>query len=386
MKHQIFLLVLSVLFVAAVANAGLPSASNDDETQESTISKSFTVSKGGKLSVNVSGSDILISTWDKNEALVTVDGLDEEDKQYLKMSQSGNTVRVEYKPRGHRSSGGRFQINIPVEFNSELSTSGGDIELKGSIVGKVEGSTSGGDIKIEKGDGEIDLRTSGGDITVGPVKGNVELRTSGGDLDLGDVTGEANIKTSGGSIRVKSVGKKLDAATSGGNITIGDIGGEAKVATSGGDVRLGKVSGKADARTSGGDVEIAGASGNVVAKTSGGDLELNDISGSIQARTSGGSINADLNPTGKGNSSLKTSGGPIRIRIAENAKATIEAVINLNDSDHAKKYKIRSDIKPDSYETSDDEIRAVYTLNGGGETISLETSESNIEILKTGKK
>ena len=77
------------------------------------------------------------------------------------------------------------------------------------------------------------------------------------------------------------------------------------------------------------------------------------------------------------------------IFLPENAKATIEARIRIHgwwgESDD--EYKIYSDFKSESYEKDkdSDEIRATYVLNGGGETISLQTVNANIEIRKLKK-
>lgn len=356
-------------------------------------SKSFNVSKGGKLYVSVDGGEIRISVWDKNEVFVKAEGLDEDEIDRLKMSQSGNTVNVEYRNRrwwGNSSRRLRFEISMPSQFDTDLHTSGGDIELRGSVSGRVKGSTSGGDVTIEnvlKG-GVVDLSTSGGNMRAGNVEGDVKLRTSGGDIELGKVSGEVSVNTSGGNIIVESVGKTLKATTSGGDIEIGDIGGEARVGTSGGNIRIRKVSGSVSMNTSGGNIDLESASGNVTANTSGGDINLDNVTGSVDANTSGGEVVAKLNPIGgKGRSRLKSSGGEIKLYIPENAKATIEAVINVHGRWRNRgkdEFEIRSDFKPATSTRDGDhgEIREVYILNGGGEEIYLETSESNIQIRK----
>lgn len=353
-------------------------------------SKTFNVSKNGKLDITVRSGDIHISSWNKSQVSVTAEGIDDEDLDRLKMSQSGNTVRVDFRPRGNW--GGwdgyhvRFDISVPSDFNIEMKTSGGDLEVTGMINGRIDGSTSGGDIRLESVTGTVDMSTSGGDIKVGDIKGNAELNTSGGDIDLKSVDGEADVKTSGGDIRVDRVGKRLDAHTSGGDITIGEVGGEANVSTSGGDVKVKKVSGNAKMKTSGGDINLFGASGTVEASTSGGDIELENITGSIDARTSGGTIKAELRPSGKGDSELRSAGGDIRLAVPENSKVTIEALIRIEGrwGSRRSRYDIRSDFKADTYEKDDnmDEIRATFKLNGGGEKIYLTTSNSNIIIQK----
>ncbi len=389
MKHIAFISV--ALFV--LCSFGY--AQKDDSQDTGVRSKSFTVSKGGNLEVSVGVGDIHISTWDKNEAFVKASGIDEDDLDRLKITQSGNTIRVVFRPRGGWSrSDADFEISIPKEFDTDLHTSGGNIEILDFIKGKIKGSTSGGDIKLATVAGTVSMSTSGGNVHAGDIQGDGDLRTSGGDIRVGNVNGELELSTSGGNIDVKSVGKSLHAGTSGGDITIGDVGGEANVSTSGGNIEMGKVSGKASMHTSGGDVTLKGASGTVKASTSGGDMRLDNVSGSIDASTSGGEIEAELYPSGSGRSKLSSSGGTIKLSIPENAKATIDATIRFGNSwgnwfgGKRDKYSVKSDFKADSYEKDEDagEIRAVYTINGGGSQIELNTSGSDIIIRKMNSK
>jgi DUF4097 and DUF4098 domain-containing protein YvlB len=380
------------LFVAAILVA-IPSfipVGHADE--QDARSKSFNVNKGGTLEVTVDGGDIRIDVWEKNEVYVKAEGIDAEDLSRLRMEQSGNTVRVEFRrPRGWWSDGHmRFSITVPSEFNAELRTAGGDIDIEGTVNGTVSGSTSGGDVTLRdvKG-GKVDLSTSGGDMRTGNIQGDVKLRTSGGDIELGMVGGEANVSTSGGNIKAESVGKTLKASTSGGNIDIGDVGGEANVSTSGGDITVRKVTGSGTLNTSGGNIELASASGKVKAHTSGGDIQLKDITGSIDAATSGGNVVAELKPSGKGDSRLSSSGGEITLYVPETAKATIDATIRIQGGwrSHRDEYKVRSDFKADLYEQDEDghEVHARYVLNGGGDEITLKTVNSDIQVLKLRK-
>jgi DUF4097 and DUF4098 domain-containing protein YvlB len=385
MKKQARFLIAAILVAVPMLLAFRGYVEDDSR------SKTFTVGKGGTLEVSVDGGDVKINVWDRNEVLVKVDGIDDEDLDRLKMKQSGNDVRVEFRNR--RSWGGwnsnhlRFEITIPKQYNADLHTSGGDISVRGTVDGKITGSTSGGDVKLEdvRG-GRVELSTSGGDMKTGDVQGDVVLKTSGGNIEMGVVGGEANIGTSGGDITVKSVGKSLKAHTSGGNIEIGDVGGEARVSTSGGDVSVRKVTGNATLGTSGGNIHLESASGTVKANTSGGDITLRNISGSIDASTSGGDVDAELRPSGKGRSKLTSSGGEIKLSVPEDAKATIEATIRVQDhwGSRKNKYKVISDFKADSYENDQDEgeIRATYKLNGGGDVIELKTVNSDITLRK----
>ncbi len=340
-RNRILGLVLSVLALATLAAAG----------DEGTRSKSFTVTKGGNLEISTGVGDVRIRPWDKNEVAITVDGLDDQELDRVKMTQSGNTIRVSYRPRWSEHGGNvLFEASVPSQFNLDLTTSGGDIAIEGTMNGKIDGSTA------------------GGDITLGTVMG-----------------GPVDMSTSGGDITVESVAKTLDAKTAGGDIQIGDVGGEARVSTSGGGISVGKVSGKVTMSTAGGDLELKGASGRVVARTSGGDVRLRGVTGSIAASTAGGEVDAELVPSGKGDSKLTSAGGNIRLAVPENAKVTIEATIRIDGwGRRADRYKVRSEFKQESYETDTDagEIRAVYKLNGGGDTIEVQTVNADIELRK----
>ncbi len=387
------LLIVAQVFAGDQESTGSSGKSYAHSGSSAGLSKkeqTFNVGKGSALDVSVTGCSILIKATDKNEIRVVAEGIHDEDLEYLTMKQSGDEVHVSYRPKWGNDSDGRFVITVPLQTKLELRTSGGDIELQGNLIGDAAGSTAGGDIIIEKIKGSVRMSTSGGDMRAGDIDGKADLRTSGGNIILVSVNGDATVSTSGGDIRIEKVGKKLDARTSGGDIEAGDIGGDATLSTAGGDVRVGKVSGSAYLRTAGGDLKLNGAYGTVEAKTSGGDIELKNITGSIEASTAGGNVIAELNPGGKGESKLKTAGGDIKLTVPENVKATIEATIRLRDAENwssssrKSKYEIRSDFKAESYQKDEErqEIRGRYLLNGGGETITLETVNGYIDIKK----
>ncbi len=382
MKHKLIFNLIVILAFAATVRAH----SSDDEKTATT--KSFTVTKGGTLEVSTNNGEIRITTWTKNEVSVKVRGIEEDDdRDRLRITQSENTVRVETWESDEEV---RFDISIPTQFNVDLRTSVGTIEIKGELIGRLEGTTSAGDIRLGNVGGEVDMRTSGGDIRTGKMDGTATLKTSGGNITVESSTGELDIRTSGGEITVGDVGKSLRASTSGGNVDVGNIGGDADLSTSGGNVNAGKITGKATLKTAGGDIELGGARGSVIAKTSGGNVVLEEIFGSVEARTAGGDVSVEMTPGGTGTSKLTSSGGNIKLTLPENAKATIDALIKVRGSgwgghwSSMNDYSIHSDFKADSYEKDKEEkeIRGRYTINGGGQAISLQTVDGDIEILK----
>lgn len=378
--------ILSVIFISILCLFILvhPAYAADDDGDKGTA-KSFTVSKGGTLDISVNMGDIHIQTWDKNEVRVTAD-LEEDDFDDVKIKQKGNTISVYYEPEWGSSGDVRFNISIPAEFNVVLETSAGDLEIDGNLTGTVKGLTSGGGIRIGSVTGMVDMNTSGGDIVTEDIKGDVVLNTSGGDIRVGEVTGVTDVHTSGGDISIARSGKSLTAETAGGNVQVGDVGGDATVTTSGGDVIIDNVSGNASLSTLGGNITLMSANGTVKAKTAGGDIVMDNIVGSIDAKTSAGNIRVTFSPSGSGKSRFTTSVGDVALYIPENAKATVSARARLNYwQRRSHEQLIFSDFKEESNQKDDigKEIHASYILNGGGQAISIETSQGNIQILKS---
>lgn len=371
-----------IALAIALLAAG-PAIANQAQAPYS-VTKTFDVNRGGMLEVSLGVGDIIVSSWEKNQVFVRAEGIDPEEESRLKISQVGSTVRVSYRPEWDSFGRARFTVQVPAEFNTDLRTAGGDIQLQGTFKGMLEGHTSGGDIRLANVDGTVTMHTSGGDVTAGKVNGTVQLHTSGGDIRVDNSGGQVELTTSGGDIRVGNVGKSLNARTSGGDVIIGDVGGQADVSTAGGDIHVGKVSGNATLRTAGGDVELKGATGVVKAKTAGGDVILNNISGSIDAMTAGGDVRAELRPAANTRSRLQSSGGDLYLSLPENARTRIEAIIDVRGRwrDNQDSYEIASDFKSQSYVKDPDtkEIRGTYILNGGGSEISLETVNGMIEI------
>jgi DUF4097 and DUF4098 domain-containing protein YvlB len=388
-----YLITIILLILACSAFAGSKDTeSHKDSHKDSHItmgesrSQTFQVGKGGTLEVSVSAGDIFVSPWDKSEVFVKADGIDPDEIENLKMTQIGNNVRVSFHPEwgAHHM---KFTVNIPTDYNTDLHTSGGDLHLQGVFRGTLEGSTSGGDIRLGDVEGRVEMSTSGGDITSGKIMGTTTLRTSGGDIQMTDCSGDVDVSTSGGNINVGNVGKTLSARTAGGDIVIGNVGGEATISTAGGEIKVGKVTGSVTMKTAGGDIELKGGSGLIRAKTAGGDIGLTDLTGSVEASTAGGDISAELRPSGKGRSTLSSSGGDVVIYLPANSKANIDALIDIRGRWEDDEYDIHSDFKPATYEKKREnkEIHATFELNGGGESIWLETVNGNIEIRQLNK-
>ncbi len=365
-KILVFLLMFLVILSLSISQK----KSNDEPDFQT---KTFTVQKGGLLEVDVEPGAVRIEPWSKDEVSIEAEGIDERHPDRLVMTQSGKNVAVKYRDSRHNVDHLEFIINIPSNYNVNIQTSGGSITLRDILTGDFTAETKGGGIKIDHIIGKVDLETGGGSIKVEKVEGDAEMKTGGGSIETGTITGILSARTGGGSITFRETGGKVNASTGGGSIKVEN----AKEWI--------------DVSTGGGGVYIHGAKYGAKVKTGGGGIEMEDINGVVNVTTGGGSISCELTPGEKGNSTITTGGGEIELTLPENAKCIVEATINASHGWWGKRHKkcsIHSDFKADKYEGDQDsnEIRAVYSINGGGPIITLETSESDIEIKKMSAK
>lgn len=284
---------------------------------ERVVEKSFTVQPGGILKVETQGGDISVLT--SSEATVKVvarerihASTDAEADEILKkltleIAQQADGVsasaKYEKQPMGfHWGSWPPVQVDftvtVPLNYNVELKTSGGDVTV-GNLSGKVHARTSGGDVTLGKIAGDIDAGTSGGNVRLEEGAGSVKLGTSGGDVRVGRAVGPTDLGTSGGNIDIKSVENSLHAATSGGDVRAGIAGalkGDCKLSTSGGRVKVTLDKGVAfdlDAATSGGDVDATGLTITIEKGGSGRSRLSGKVNGGgplLKLRSSGGDI------------------------------------------------------------------------------------------------
>ncbi|MBU2876514.1 DUF4097 family beta strand repeat-containing protein [Aliiglaciecola lipolytica] len=196
-----------------------------------TINQSIDAQSGGTLFIRTDVGRLIIDTHNQDTVLLEVD-IDGDDANDLKVTQEakGNTVNIigkmnKLKKWGwNRDIRAEFRITVPKNFDLELHTSGGSIDIDDLV-------------------GDIDAHTSGGHINVGNITGDVVLKTSGGAIKSKEIHGAIDAHTSGGSIRVtmtKQPSEDAELSTSGGSVTaylLDTIAIDIDASTSGGKVR-----------------------------------------------------------------------------------------------------------------------------------------------------
>ncbi|MEO6455928.1 MAG: hypothetical protein ABIN97_17740 [Ginsengibacter sp.] len=259
------------------------------------------------------------------------------DEDYnFEISVENNKVRVVAKPKRQNMNWKKalsisFRIFVPQNIATELSTSGGNIELK-NISGRQHFTTSGGNLEIDDVSGNIKGRTSGGNIHLTNSKDDIDLQTSGGNIHANNCTGDIKLETSGGSLKLNALNGKIRANTSGGN------------------------------------VQGEGIAGELISHTSGGNIDLADLTCSLETSTSGGNIEVSVKALGK-YITINNSGGNIDLQMPGNKGVDLKLSAD----------KIRTGTMHNfSGKSDDDEIEG--TLNGGGIPVTVLASSGRINI------
>ena len=287
---------------------------------EDVITRSFEVSAGGTLTMDVSRGSIEVVSGKEEVVKVKVIrkvGTSNEsraqeifEKYKIDFQHSGRDVAIETDDHIH--SGGffswlkgsnlsvRFIVTVPGQYNLDLKTSGGSISVS----------------EIQ---GEVKARTSGGSLTFDYVKGPVWARTSGGSIGLEGCSGDVDVNTSGGSIRIGAV------------------------------------------------------EGDIKAVTSGGSVHVKEVMGTINARTSGGSMSATISSQPEGDCSLTTSGGSITVQVKDDIKVDLDAKTSGG--------RVSTDF-PITIQGEISKSRIKGEINGGGPGLYLRTSGGSIHIKK----
>lgn len=360
MKHNEALSarIISMLLLIGISTTAF-SASDDLEEE-------FSVQPGGSLFIDSQSGSIEVETWDQSTVRVRVRNSRDFEVDF---EQRGNDIYVEADAEGGfriRRSNIGFRVQVPQNFNLDLDTGGGSIEVS-DINGGVLADTSGGSIEIGNvSGGNVNADTSGGSIRIGDVSGNVLADTAGGSITVGETGGDSELETSGGSIRSGWVGGSIVADTAGGSIRL-----------AGSEVRL-------EADTAGGSIAVERSNGSVDVSTAGGSIEIGPTAGSVRAETSGGHIELVMAPVGAVANipvELDTSGGDVTIHIPADHAASIDAQLRVSRRNRGD-YGIYTDFPLTIQDENGSRVVGRGDINGGGATIELRTSNSDIHILQ----
>jgi DUF4097 and DUF4098 domain-containing protein YvlB len=385
------------IFVALVFLFSLVSA-ND------VIKREFDVNKGETLTLMTEiGGDIYIKGHDKDkiEIKAEVYRIDKDDYDIdFDPDKSGLMVDVDKRGGFWKGNNGKidFTVIVPKEFNIEIETSGGPVNIE-NIKGNVNGRTSGGSLDFGSIEGNIDFRTMGGSIAIEKITGHLDLKTMGGSISVRDSRADGEVKTMGGSIRIENVDGDLDGSTMGGSVTYRNVTGRSStsnpeplhLSTMGGSIEVDQAPNGAKLDTQGGSIEVNKAGNFVEAETMGGSIVIREIDGRVDASTMGGSVEVNMvGDPDKGNRDvyISSKGGSIDLTVPRGLSMNFD--IELAQTKDAKRdYDIYSDFdidkkKTDNWEGSwGSKKKYVYgtgQYKGGKNKIKIETVNGDIHI------
>jgi hypothetical protein len=273
-----YLAFVLVLFAATSADAA-----------EKSLTRTFNVAPGGKLTVDADSVSVKVSAADSNQVTVRINvRASDEDLANAKVDavQDANgvtvTMRLRNKDKWFSWSGnteGLIEVTVPKRYSANVKTSGGSIELL-DMVGAATLNTSGGQIVTKNVTGNLELRTSGGGILAESIRGDVDAHTSGGGVRLLDIDGKIKGHTSGGSVKCSLVGanRGISATTSGGSIQLivpRNTSANIEASTSGGRITSDLPIAATDREDTHIEGSINGGGAPIHASTSGGGISLN---------------------------------------------------------------------------------------------------------------
>lgn len=249
--------------------------------------KSISTSDGKTLYVKAGCGDIKITSWNKSEAYIKISGNDAAKEKFsFKIEEKSGDVYVTIKSKSSSFNAEnlilRIEASIPENYNTDVSTAGGDISLD-NLNGNIIMKTAGGNIVVKNINGTSKLLTSGGNIKVETFNGSFTAKTAGGDIEATGTNGKVDAKTAGGDIRLKFSGENegIDAYTSGGDIKLylnDSFAANIELKTSSGTIDLGfPFDGEMNKHASKIKGKINGGGKPVVCKTSGGDIVVSKI-------------------------------------------------------------------------------------------------------------
>ncbi len=341
-KYLTVLLAISASFVVSAQNYNSKEPYLTKSLTNETIQNIKVETTGGNISVSGVDGDarIEVFVWASNSRFRNLSKEDlkkklEEDYD-LTVTAANHKLTAIAKPK-HRFNNGNnslsisFRVYVPHVVSSDLTTSGGNIDLKAL-------------------DGTQDFTTSGGNISVDHLSGNVTGRTSGGNIELADSKDEIDLSTSGGNIH---------AENSHGNL---------KLVTSGGSVEILNLQGNIKARTSGGNVDGTSIEGELTAHTSGGNIDMKDLSCSLETSTSGGNIDVNMKALGK-YIKITNSGGSIDLEIPQDKGVDLKL--------YADKIKVGT---LNNFKGDVEKTHIEGTLNGGGIPVTVHGGGGRINL------
>ena len=344
-------------------------------------SQSMEIGEQDSLQAYLEPANLKIVPTDKKEIRIQASGIPKEDVSRIKLETKGKTVHLEF--RGDKAAiPAAFELDVPASFHLDLYVSG-DVNCSSTLGGNLKIASDTGDIDLSDINGSITANTASGEIYMKNVQGDANLTAKEGDIDVQAVGGDLDLTNDEGDNYAKQVTGNINARSTDGDVDIGDSLGNTSITTEAGDVTIHKASGLTTINTTEGDIDLNEADNSLVIASTAGNITLKKISGPFEVKTDKGEISAGVIPGRTGKGKITSQEGDLELNVPESAGVTIYAnVLHPGADGESSNDAIGSDFKAAHSDTRGKEVRNEYVLNGGGDTILVETSTGSIEIRK----
>lgn len=289
-----YLLVLGVLFLMVFSLTAL--AVQVEEVEQ----KTFPLSQGGFVSVESIAGDILIHSWDKEEARVVA------TKWAKAFSRTRAEELLEVLEVEVSSKEDRLQIATRFPWWKDLSPLSSvriDYELWIPRTAQATADSTSGSILIEERDNSITVETTSGNIELKGARGQIRAISTSGNIYVGQSQGNIVLQSTSGKIEVEALIGDVEVKTTSNNITLDRIEGIVKADSTSGRIKiLDSRGGASSIRTTSADIwvefkELEETLARMEFHSTSGDILLmlpEDIGATIEADTTSGRIRTEF--------------------------------------------------------------------------------------------
>jgi hypothetical protein len=106
----------------------------------------------------------------------------------VQLDQSTDGIKVRSARPAGGSSNLQFEIEVPEQFDLDVSSAGGEVNIEG-VTGTIKGSTESGALQLRRLSGSVDMETKRGDVSLRESYVSGRVHTAGGRVVLEDVSG-----------------------------------------------------------------------------------------------------------------------------------------------------------------------------------------------------
>lgn len=209
-------LLVTVILVVLLGAAVVAVAGDYGYTED--IDRSFTLPRGGSVTLDNVNGDVTVTVWDSDEVRVratkSASSADLLDRLDVEITESGSTLRIETRYPSQRGGWGdhghskvEYELTVPVWADLD----GFDL-VNGNL--RVDGVD--GDIDAESVNGTIELIDVAGSVEASTVNGSLDVLATrirpGAEVDLESVNGSIDLRLAPG------IGVDLDAESVNGRL------------------------------------------------------------------------------------------------------------------------------------------------------------------------